>query len=125
MNTLTVVPIGSKVTDAPTGLKGSITHIIVELGGNTSYMFQQQGLNKDTQLPFDGFWIPEARMEPKVPAKETLNIPVDVLGSLAKEPNSGFTGTVTSLIMHTNGCVHAGLQSKGLKANGERIEGHD
>lgn len=107
-----MLKLGTTIKDSASGLPGSLTHMNVDTGGNVLYLFQPRGLNPKTGAPLETYWISGDR----VCFAETIgnpDFPQGILGSKAEDKASGFAGTVVSLTVHINGCVHAILQAAG------------
>ncbi len=76
------------------------------------YAFQRNGLQKETQTPFRPSWMPRGRFSAMAP-KEMLDVPVHFLGLQVIDSLSGFSGMLTEIIIHPNGCVHGTVQPAG------------
>lgn len=109
--------LGTKVKDTVTGLKGRLEHLIIRGDGSRMYTFQPGSLDPETGNPVERIFITPDRikgLEEPDPA-----MPLEILGTEAEDPVTGFKGTVTSLVVHLNGCVHASLQPKGMAPKGD------
>ena len=116
--------LGEMVKDKALGLKGMLTHFIIQSDGSEWYSFQPKLLNKDTGQPVKSTWLTKDRIiggkdvpEPELPRK--------VLGTPVEDKGTGFGGTCTAIKLHINGCVHLDVQPKGLQKNGNPIEAQD
>ena len=111
-NNMAMLKLNTPVRDSVTGLKGRLTHMMVSLGGNTGYLFQPTALNVETGHPVEAIYVTLQRIEKGV-LDVDFEIPFEILGTKVEDEASGFKGTVTSLIIHTNKCVHAAVQAPG------------
>lgn len=119
-----MIKLNTDVKDTATGLKGRLTHMLIEHGGTTYYLFQPRGLTTKTREPLDGFWITPQRVKGGVEIP-TPELPTEVLGTEVTDDASGFKGIAIGLKLHVNGCVHLDVQAPGLTAEGERIKAQD
>lgn len=108
-----MLKLNTEVSDKITNQTGRLTCYQVESNGNTYYTFQAKGLNPKTGEPVDGRWVTADNVEGGIEIP-TPEIPLNILGSLVVDDASGFTGKVTSLRRHINGCVHASVQSSDI-----------
>lgn len=118
-----LLKLGSTVADRATELAGMITHVQIDSSMSPYYNFQPKGLNQETGSPIKGAWITEDRIKGAIFIE--IDIPLDVLGTIATDKASGFKGTVTAITMHISGCLHAVLQPKGNKKDGSAIDAED
>jgi hypothetical protein len=120
----TMFKLGEIVEDKATGTKGMLTHFTVQSDGSEWYNFQPKLLNKDTGQPVKGIWLTGDRVVggTEIPRPE---LPIEVLGSVATDNGTKFSGTCISIILHINGCVHLNIQPKGLTKDGNPIEYRD
>jgi hypothetical protein len=95
------------------GLKGILTHYYIDLDGSRKYRFQPYGLNSEDGSPNKGTWITSAAVDCKEMVPEPDNLPFSVLGTEVTDIGSGFTGKVTTIVLHESGCVHACVQPYG------------
>lgn len=113
------------VEDRSTGLGGILTHMHVNLDGQRAYRFQPHGVSSDTGEPLAGKWIDSAA----VICRETMpepKLPLEILGTDVRDIGSGFSGTVTAIVLHESGCVHATVQPKGRHPKtGGLVDAHD
>lgn len=88
------------------------------------YSFQPARLNPKDGTPAKRTWLTEDRIEGGI--KVPVNLPLEVLGTEAEDTITGFSGTVTSIIMHHSGCLHLELQPKGANTEtGEMRPAYD
>lgn len=105
-----MLKLGTNVVDKTTKQYGMLTHMQVEENGNVYYNFQPRGLHPKTGEPLDCRWLVDTHVLEGVEITPP-SIPTDILGSIATDLASGYTGTAVSLRLHLNGCVHVSLQS--------------
>ncbi len=110
-----MIKLGSNATETATGLEGMVTHMQIEQGGETFYLFQPRGLNPETGAPVEKMWVVESRLS-GVEKTATPKLPTGVLGTEAEDMASGFKGKVTSICLHISGCVHVSVQPPGKLA---------
>lgn len=116
-----MIELGSKATDSATGIKGMVTHMQIEMGGNRYYSFQPKGLDTKTGEPAKPMWLVGQRLtNANIVPDDTW--PLDVLGTDVEDDASGFKGVAVSMVLHINGCVHFNVQPKGLQENGSPIQ---
>jgi hypothetical protein len=121
-----IIKPGSVVTDKGTGLKGMITHVVMEMGNTILYIFQPPGINPEDGQPVGRLWVVAGRLE----GGEMIDLPdfidLSILGTEATDEASGFSGIITNLTLHISGCVHAAVQpQKKHPKNGGRIDACD
>jgi hypothetical protein len=115
-----MIKLGKIVTDKVSGLKGMLTHYIIDMSHNVNYIFQPRGLNPSDGQPLKSTWLDTKRIEGGV--EEEVILPLELLGTEAKDTASGYKGTIISLTYHENGCIHAGLKAKGKTSDGSSID---
>lgn len=105
----TVIKVGSFCTDKATNLRGMVTKMHVELNRAIFYSFQPSGLNPEDGEPLKGMWVSQDRLEggERIPMPD---IPLNVLGTHAKDLATPFEGMITTMCLHISGCVHVGIQ---------------
>lgn len=116
--------LGTMLKDKLTGVKGMLTHLIVNHDEVPVYIFQPLGLNPETLQPVDKIMMEHNR----VVGGEILEIdvPLQLLGTKAKDIASGFKGKISGLIYHINGCLHIEIKPKGiLERTGATIAAHE
>jgi hypothetical protein len=106
-----MIKLGTDIKDKSTNQEGMLTLMQVEQNENIYYYFQPRGTSPKTGEPLEGRWIVDSSIEGGVTVVPPY-LPVDILGSHAKDNASGYEGVITSLRLHINGCVHVSLQSK-------------
>lgn len=106
--------LGVMVKDKVTGRDGVLTHCqLLPETGPAYYNFQPKGLNKETGEPLDHVWITPSRIAASR-GTCTVDLPMEVLGTIVKDKASGYTGTAVHMIVHISGCVHFEVQAKGV-----------
>jgi hypothetical protein len=105
-----MLKLGTKVKDKSTNQEGMLTLMQVEENGNIYYYFQPRGVSPKHGEPLEGRWIVDTSVKYGVEVTPPY-LPLDILGSYAKDNASGYEGNITSLRLHINGCVHVSLQS--------------
>ena len=105
-----MLKLGTYVVDRTTKQNGMLTHMQMEQNGNVYYSFQPRGLNPKTGEPLDIRWLVDTNIEGSE-YMPTPDIQLEVLGSIATDMASGYTGHAVCLRLHLNGCVHVTLQS--------------
>ncbi len=113
MKSLNVLRLGESYVDRASGVEGVLTHWFCNLDFIVNYLFQPKGLNESGQ-PHEKIVICAGRLVHSDKHLEKVDAPLNVLGTLATEKISGFTGMVVGLDKHLNGCVHLTIQPKGL-----------
>ncbi len=112
-----------------TDLRGMITHWTFNMNGETIYVFQPHGLNKETGHPLAPILVERNRLLITIspePVEEEIDIPAEILGTQVMHNPSGFTGKVILLIRHPHGCFHVMIQPQGtVPATGEPIKPKD
>jgi len=106
-----MLKLGTNVKDKSTNQEGMLTLMQVEQNGNVYYYFQPRGTSPKTGEPLEGRWIVDSSIEGGVEVTPPY-LPIDILGTHAKDNASGYEGVITSLRLHINGCVHVSLQSQ-------------
>lgn len=114
---LRIIPVRTKVTDLATGLKGTITHVSIDMGFVPRYYFQPEGLDPANGNPLDPIFTGIGRF-PDVEQK-MVEIPGEVLGTQVTEDTTGITGMCVSLLVHPTECVHYAIQRPGLTKDGK------
>jgi len=105
-----MLKLGTLIKDKSTNQEGMLTLMQVEQNENIYYYFQPRGVSPKHGEPLEGRWIVDTSVEGGVIVTPPY-LPVDILGSYAKDNASGYEGNITSLRLHINGCVHVSLQS--------------
>lgn len=119
-----VLKLGTECKDSATGLKGTLTHWIMDMGGVVSYLFQPRGLTDEGQ-PVERLYLCRARLITKDADHEMIEAPFEILGSKVTDKASGFTGTAITLIRHLNGCFHIEIQPAGVLPTKKPIQTRD
>ena len=109
----TVLRLSTECTDKATGLVGTLTHWIMNMGGHVEYLFQPKGLNEEGQ-PLKKLYLCQERLSVKSSDYEHVDIPFEILGTQVSDKASGFTGMAISFIRHINGCFHVDVQPAGV-----------
>jgi hypothetical protein len=118
MPRLKIIKPGSFATYIPTGVYGMVTHSQILLGDVVMYIFQPNGLNAETGQPLKGLWAAKESFAGYEEMDLPSHVDLALLGSTAKDEASGFTGTIITLALHINGCVHAEVQPPGSNPKG-------
>jgi len=105
-----MLKLGTIVKDTTTTQNGMLTLMQTEQNGNVYYAFQAYGLNPKTGEPVDTRWIVDSVVEGGIEVTPPY-LPLHILGSVATDKASGYTGVAISMRLHINGCVHVSLQS--------------
>lgn len=113
---------GTKCTDSPTGMKGTITHIEILKEGVTEYLFRPEGLNPETSLPLESFPVEVWRLNVTDSDFEEREIPIEDIGKVFKDKVTTYVGTVVATVIHLNGCLHYVLQAQGINKSKNRIQ---
>jgi hypothetical protein len=111
--------------DTVTGVVGSLTHMQVYPGGVIHYIFQPRGLNPKTGAPVARYWLTSDRVSPDTEKVPMPQLPVQAFGVDHEDMVTGFKGKVISFTIHPEGCVHATLQSMGVKEDGSKQDSED
>jgi len=116
-----ILKLGTIVKDSATGVEGMLTIVATDMDGSHLYMFQPRGLNPKTGAPVDRMVIATARI---VGGEEIeVDLPVEILGTIAEDLATGFTGMIIQLDYHINGCIHVDIKPVGVIAEtGTTIE---
>lgn len=105
---IAILKLGTIGCDKATGLTGMLTHCHIYSSMDTRYLFQPNGINRETGRPVRRLAINSHRFSPWV--FEDVEVPVEVIGTQVTDDASGFTGIATSFIRHVNGCLHVVVQ---------------
>lgn len=108
-----IIKRNTPIVDQTSKIKGIVTHVTFLQGGVRLYTFQPKGLNPETGLPAGTEALTEGNFGDDW-EEEEVEVPLDVLGTPAKDSVTGFKGNVSAIILHPNGCVHASLQPEGV-----------
>lgn len=114
-----MLKLGTMVSDIATGIKGMLTHYVIDMSENENYVFQPHSLDLDGQ-PTKPVWLDEKRIKGAV--KENINLPLEILGTNATDRATGYKGMIIMLTYHENGCVHGTLKAKGTNSQGSSID---
>lgn len=117
MKKIKVIKLGTVCSDKATKLSGTLTHWIYDMSGNINYLFQPKALDEEGQ-PVQHLYLEEERLNLKSTDFEEVEIPFEILGTIATDKASGFTGMAVSFVRHINGCFHIAIQPKGLLSKG-------
>jgi len=112
---LKVLKLGTECLDKATCLKGTLTHWVVNMGGDVYYLFQPKGLDEEGQ-PIKRLILELARLKFDVEMFETVDVPLEILGTIVTDKPSGFTGMAVEFVRHVNGCFHVVIQPQGILA---------
>jgi hypothetical protein len=115
-----MIKLGSKTKDTITGLEGVCVHRAMEMNGAMWLNFQPASLDPETMEPSKRFWLTDDRL--KGGERQDFVFPTAILGSRVRHPITGFSGIVTSLSLHINGCLHASVQPRGKSKSGTRFD---
>ena len=110
---LRVLILGTLATDKATGLEGTLTHWIVNMGQHVDYLLQPKGLD-DMGRPMHKIRLEAERLMVTKEQFTEVEIPFEILGTIVTNKASGFTGMATAFIRHINGCFHITVQPAGL-----------
>jgi hypothetical protein len=111
-----MLKLGTECKDRATGLVGTLTHAIINMGKQVEYVFQPKGLNEEQQ-PLKKLALCIERLEVSEENFEEVNVPFEILGSEVTDKASGFSGMATQFIRHINGCFHVEIQPAGMLPN--------
>lgn len=106
-----IIKLGTTGIDSATGLTGMLTHCVFHMGEDIHYLFQPNGINPANGRPIRRITIEGYRFSPAI--QQEIEVPREILGSMATDDASGASGIVTALVMHINGCIHACIQPPG------------
>lgn len=119
---LEVIKLGTQCRDKASGLKGTVTHWMCNMGLEISYFFQPKGLDGKGQ-PLKRFLVCYERLDVKSSDFEEVEVPTEILGTQVTDKSSGFSGMAVDFIRHLNGCFHVFIQPRGLiKGDGSPVE---
>lgn len=118
-----IYKLGSITTDPASGIKGMLTHVLFETAVRPMYyLFQPEGLSPEDGQPVRAHWLISEKITANTPTAD-IDLPLEVIGTQARDLASGFAGTVVSLTLHISGCVHVAIQPKGaLKKTGAKAD---
>ena len=116
MKRVTVLKLGTECRDRATQLKGTLTHWLLDMGGNVEYIFQPRGLNEEGQ-PIKKLGFCLERLVVGEADFETVEVPFEILGTEVSDKASGFTGMAVRFVRHLNGCFHVEIQPAGTVKN--------
>lgn len=119
---MTALKVRTICKDTATNAKGMITHVVVHLDRTIQYVFAPNGLNDDGR-PLRPHLVTAAQLSST--DFESIEVPIEVLGSKVTDDASGFTGTAIELWMHPNGCFHILVQPKSKAKDGELVKPTD
>jgi hypothetical protein len=108
-----VLKLGEVCTDKATGLTGTLTHWLFDMGQRIDYIFQPQGLNPDNGQPVNKIFIELERLETTENQFEEVEVPFEILGTIVTNMASGFKGMAVNFVRHVNGCFHVAIQPAG------------
>lgn len=100
--------------DTATGLEGTITHRTIDMSGNVKYLHQPKGLNPETGAPVESVYLEHSRLNTQDNDWESVEVPMEILGSQVTHDASGFTGMGIMFIQHPHGCFHIKIQPAGV-----------
>lgn len=125
MKNVKVLKLGTECRDMATGLKGTLTHWVIDMGGVVDYVFQPKGLSEDGE-PLKKHYLCLERLGVKEADFEIVDVPFEILGTQVADKASGFEGMAIAFIRHINGCFHVDIQPKGkLPKTGAPIRSHE
>lgn len=113
--------LGVLIKDSISGQQGMLTHFMVDIDRNRTYIFQPKRLNPTTGQPVDRIFITDSRI---VGGKNVVTyLPLEVLGESAEDTATGFKGKIVSVTLHINGCIHVEIKPNGYsKSTGATID---
>lgn len=109
---LEVLELGTIVEDTISQTKGMLTHRVVTSGPQIEYIYQPSGLNPKTGIPVKTIWLPKGRIIGGV--VETLDIPIDLIGTEAEDIATGYKGLIAGLTYHIGNCLHVSIATPGI-----------
>lgn len=109
------VKLGIVCVDKATGLKGMLTHWIMNMSHTIDYIFQPKGLDEDGQ-PVPKILLDLQRLKVADEDFEMVDVPVEILGTEVEDKASGFKGMAVEFIRHVNGCFHVAIQPPGFSS---------
>ncbi len=121
MKKLTLIKMHTQCTDAATGITGTISGAEIDKFGFARYSLHPKGLNPDTGLPLAPFPVEAWRLNVEDDDYEQKEVPCEQIGKVVTDNVSGYTGMVTHIVIHLNGCMHYVLQANGKAKDGGRI----
>jgi hypothetical protein len=107
--------LGTECQDRASGLTGTLTHWMMDMGQRIEYVFQPKGLNEEGQ-PLKRIALCAERLMVTESDFEPVQVPFEVLGTEATDKASGFTGMAVAFVRHINGCFHIEIQPQGMLA---------
>lgn len=125
MRSFEVIKLGTECRDNATKLEGTVTHWFIFHDLHIQYLFQPKGLDEEGQ-PLKKIGLAKERLTVGKDAFETVDIPIEIIGTTVTDKASGFTGMAIALIRHINGCFHVEIQPEGTsKKSHGRIDSND
>lgn len=112
-----LIKLGQIIEDNATGLKGTLTLVLINQDNKIQYAIQPRGLDSLRHQPLDPFWVTEARIKGNV-EREVIEVPTEVLGTEVEDMPTGFKGTAINIIRHLSGCNHIEIQPRGSTKTG-------
>ncbi|MEI6396736.1 MAG: hypothetical protein WCO48_01535 [Candidatus Taylorbacteria bacterium] len=109
-----VLKLGTVCKDKATGLEGTATHWVCDMGKKVEYLFQPKGLNPEDGQPVHKLILEEERLSFRPLDIEEIEIPFEILGTQVTDSASGFSGMAVRFIRHINGCFHVSVQPAGV-----------
>ena len=106
-----MLKLGTIVRDNATGLKVMLTMMQMRQDGTQYYNAQPCVLNPKDGSPVKHFWTEPNRIVGGIDVE--IDLPVDVLGTEARDTATGFHGKVISITSFMSGCVHINIQPEG------------
>lgn len=109
-----VIKLGTVCKDKATCLTGTLTHWLINMDQQVTYLFQPKGINPENGQPVGKIRMEQARLEIPEDSYEEIEVPFEIIGSIVTNKASGFSGTAVSFIRHVNGCFHVAIQPRGV-----------
>ncbi|MBU3668895.1 MAG: hypothetical protein FGM57_02925 [Candidatus Taylorbacteria bacterium] len=118
-----LIKLGTMCTESASKLSGAPTHFNINGSGHMNYLFQPKRLNPETHLPVNRIRLDESRLQGITKENYVeMELPTEMIGKEVEDRISGYKGTVVSLTVHLNGCVHYVVQSAGTTKDGSPID---
>lgn len=118
-----LLELGVMVKDTISKTDGMLTHAIINSETYIEYLYQPKSLNPKNGKPADLVFVSGERIEGK---KETIDVPLDYIGTKAEDIATGFKGKIVGLVYHLGGCLHIKIKPEGLsKETGSTYESHE
>jgi hypothetical protein len=120
MSKVKMLKLGVNIKSLIGGDEGHLTTFMVMEDKSVRYIFQPNAIIDNKLAPN------RCAMETEFDLKQvevlSVELPIEILGTVATDKFSKMTGVITQICVYMNGCIHIWLQPNGITKEGQLID---